>query len=65
MEFTNNKTLRTLMKKGGAEIVGRATYDKLIDYLKEYANSLTGFTLDIALSLITFVNDFVSSDPIL
>jgi len=33
--------LRALMKKAGAEIVSRAAVDKLMDYLEEYAKSLT------------------------
>ena len=40
--------LRALMKKAGAEIVSRAAVDKLMDYLEEYAKSLTGCALDIA-----------------
>jgi len=40
--------LRALMKKAGAEIVSRAAVDKLMDYLEEYAKTLTGCALDIA-----------------
>ncbi|MFX1321374.1 MAG: histone [Promethearchaeota archaeon] len=40
--------LRSLMKKAGAEIVSRAAVDKLMDYLEEYAKSLTACALDIA-----------------
>ncbi len=40
--------LRALMKKSGAEIVSRAAVDKLMDYLEEYAKSLTACALDIA-----------------
>ena len=40
--------LRALMKKAGAEIVSRAAVDKLMDYLEEYAKSLTACALDIA-----------------
>ena len=36
------------MKKAGAEIVSRAAVDKLMDYLEEYAKSLTACALDIA-----------------
>ena len=36
------------MKKAGAEIVSRAAVDKLMDYLEEYAKTLTGCALDIA-----------------
>ena len=37
--------LRALMKKAGAEIVSRAAVDKLMDYLEEYAKSLTTWFL--------------------
>ena len=40
--------LRALMKKAGAEIVSRAAVDKLMDWLEEYAKTLTGCALDIA-----------------
>jgi len=40
--------LRALMKKAGAEIVSRAAVDKLMDWLEEYAKSLTACALDIA-----------------
>ena len=40
--------LRALMKKSGAQIVSRAAVDKLMDYLEEYAKSLTGCALDVA-----------------
>ncbi|GAG00488.1 unnamed protein product [marine sediment metagenome] len=40
--------LRALMKKAGAEIVSRAAVDKLMEYLEEYAKTLTGCALDIA-----------------
>ncbi len=40
--------LRALMKKAGADIVSRAAVDKLMDYLEEYAKTLTGCALDIA-----------------
>ena len=40
--------LRALMKKAGAEIVSRAAVDKLMDWLEEYAKSLTACSLDIA-----------------
>ncbi len=40
--------LRALMKKAGAEIVSRAAIDKLMDWLEEYAKTLTGAALDIA-----------------
>jgi len=36
------------MKKAGAEIVSRAAVDKLMDYLEEYAKTLTACALDIA-----------------
>jgi len=39
--------LRALMKKAGAEIVSRAAVDKLMDWLEEYAKSLTACALDI------------------
>ena len=40
--------LRALMKKAGAEIVSRAAVDKLMDWLEEYAKSLTACALNIA-----------------
>lgn len=40
--------LRALMKKAGAEIVSRAAVDKLMDWLEEYAKTLTACALDIA-----------------
>ena len=40
--------LRALMKKAGAEIVSRVAVDKLMDWLEEYAKSLTACALDIA-----------------
>ncbi len=40
--------LRALMKKAGAEIVSRAAVDKLMDWLEEYAKTLTECALSIA-----------------
>jgi len=40
--------LRALMKKAGAQIVSRAAVDNLMDYLEEYAKTLTGAALEIA-----------------